>query len=160
MAGTPDDDEQDSTVNEPGRVFATGDSAIGIELQLIHDSREAPRWIELVTRSRIYWLDADRLCVAVFERTTGAQDVGHPFLGARLAGGEEKRHEGVSMSNPVPLPGMKAVFQLRGGRLGRTSSIQRVILRVRMNNVEAEAEQAWNEITKGWTPLPGPLPRK
>jgi hypothetical protein len=149
-------DDDDSTLNEDGRVFAvSGDPAVGIELQLVHDSRDPPRWIELITKSSMYWLDADRLCISVFERKTGSQDVVHPFLGARLAGGEEKRREGVSLSNPVPLPGMKAVFQMKGGRYGRTSAIERVILRVRMNNVDADAADGpWNDITKGWTPLP------
>ena len=153
-------EDDDSTLNEQGRVFEGRETTLGLELQLIHDSREPPRFIELWTRSRIYWIDQERLCVAAFERKTGVQDVVHPFLGARLAGGEEQRHEGVSMSTPLPLPGMKAVFQIRGGRYGRTSALARVIVRVRMNNVEAEGEDPmWNEITKGWTPLPGKPPK-
>jgi len=150
----PDDDEG-GTLNEEGRVFTTSDPTLGIELQLVHDSREPPRWIEIWTRQRVYWIDTDRMCVAVFDRVTKAQDAVHPFLGGRLAGGEEQRHQGISLSNPVPLPGMKAVLQMTGGRYGRTSAIERVVLRVRMSNVEADdQDQGWHEITKRWAPLP------
>lgn len=153
--GRPDDDE--GTLNEEeGRLFASRDDALGIELQLIHDSREPPRWVEIWTRQRVYWLDVDRLCVAVFDRLTKHQDLAHPFLAGRLAGGEELRQEGVSLSNPLPLPGMKAVFQMPGGRYGRTSPVERVILRVRMNNVEGEEmDRGWDEITHRWAPLLG-----
>jgi len=145
-------DWQDKTHADPGKVFSLA-SGSGLELRLVHDSHEPTRAVELWTSRRIYWLDSNRICIGVYDRQSGQQDVEHSFLGGQLAGGEERDGAGaLSLADPYPLPGMKAVFLLRMGekhRYGRTSAVEHVIVRLRVTNVktEEEKEPTWDAIT-------------
>ena len=147
--------EKTNTEHHP-KVFALS-AGSGLELRLVHDSKGPHRAVELWTQRTIYWLDAERTCIAVIDRGTMKTEAEHSFLGARLAGGEERDGAGaLSLAHPYPLPGMKAVFLLQFGekhRYGRTSMVENVILRVRVTNVntEEEKEPTWDVIT-GRTP--------
>jgi hypothetical protein len=147
----PDWFDKTNTEHSP-KVFALA-AGSGLELRLVHDSKEPHRAVELWTSRTIYWLDAERACIAVIDRQSGKFEEEHSFLGARLAGGEERDGAGaLSLAHPYPLPGMRAVFLLQFGekhRYGRTSVVENVILRVRVTNVntEEDKEPTWDAIT-------------
>jgi hypothetical protein len=149
----PSEWEPEKTNAEKGpKIFALA-AGTGLELRLVHDSSEPQRAVELWTSRTIYWLDAERRCIAILDRQSGRADLEHSFLGARLAGGEDRDGQGaLSLADPYPLPGMKAVFLLQFGekhRYGRTSTVEGVIVRVRVTNVssEDEKEPTWDVIT-------------
>jgi hypothetical protein len=152
VSETESPDWSDKTNNDRSpKVFALA-AGTGLELRLVHDSKEPPRAVEIWTSRTMYWLDAERRCIAVIDRETNQLEEEHSFLGAELAGGEERDGAGaLSLAHPYPLPGMKAVFLIQFGekhRYGRTSTVENVILRLRVTNVntEEEKEPTWDAI--------------
>lgn len=109
--------------------------------------------LEIWTRNRIYHVDANLTCVAVINRSTGAPEEHHTLKGTRLTGGQRRSRStlAIEIVVPFPVPGTEAVFKhagKRGAQYGQTSTVERVILRVRKLVVGATgAEPAWDEIT-------------
>jgi len=107
--------------------------------------------LEIWTRNRIYHVDANLTCVAVINRSTGAREEHHTLKGTRLTGGQRRSRSTLEIVVPFPVPGTEAVFKHAGKRsaqYGQTSTVERVILRVRKLVVGATgAEPAWDEIT-------------
>lgn len=109
--------------------------------------------LEIWTRNRIYHVDANLNCVAVINRSTGAPEEHHTLKGTRLTGGQRRSRTSMAIEIvvPFPVPGTEAVFKhsgKRGAQYGQTSTVERVILRVRKIVVgSAGAEPAWEEIT-------------
>jgi hypothetical protein len=140
---------------EPRRVPATPEA---IEVEYVDesgvDAREQGPWTlyEVWTRNRIYHIDATLHCIAVITRSTGRAEASHPLRGARLTGGERRNKSShlVDIFFPLPAPGTEAVFRSdakKHGQFAKTSTIERVVLRVRRVRVATVAEgQAWDEI--------------
>jgi len=109
--------------------------------------------LEIWTRNRIYHIDANLTCVAVINRSTGVPEPHHSLKGTRLIGGQRRSRStcAIEIVVPFPVPGTEAVFKherKRGSQFGQTSTVERVILRVRKIVVGAAgAEPAWDEIT-------------
>lgn len=109
--------------------------------------------LEIWTRNRIYHVDANLTCVAVINRSTGAPEEHHTLKGTRLTGGQRRSRStlAIEIVVPFPVPGTEAVFKhagKRGAQYGQTSTVERVILRVRKLVVGSTgAEPAWDEIT-------------
>ncbi len=109
--------------------------------------------LEVWTRNRIYHVDANLTCVAVINRSTGAPEEHHTLKGTRLTGGQRRSRStmAIEIVVPFPVPGTEAVFKhagKRGAQYGQTSTVERVILRVRKIVVGSTgAEPAWDEIT-------------
>jgi hypothetical protein len=109
--------------------------------------------LEVWTRNRIYHVDANFLCIAVINRSTGAPEENHSLKGARLTGGQRRSRTtmAIEIVVPLPVPGSEAVFKhagRRGAQFGQTSTVERVVLKVRKVVVGAAgAEPAWAEVT-------------
>ncbi len=108
---------------------------------------------EVWTKNRVYNLDGTMCCYEVIDLATGQSQEHHPFLGARLVGGQRRTGEDSELSFPLPVPGSDAVFQKndenKGIRLAVTSAVTRVILHVHRVDVRApERDQAWGKITR------------
>ncbi len=93
-------------------------------------ARSPWRAIEVWTKNRVYGMDSSFICIEVVDRATGKLDPNHPILGGRLGGGRRRGTKGQTLTHPLPLPGTEAMF-LRAKKQGYTSSVERVILRVR-----------------------------
>ncbi len=129
-----------------------------IEIEYIEqsgaESHKSESWtlFEIWTRNRVYHVDATLHCIAVITRSTGRAEPAHPLRGARLTGGERRNKTShlVEIYFPLPSPGTEAVFRSdakKQGQFARTSTIERVVLRVRRVHVNTVAEgQAWDEI--------------
>lgn len=142
----------------PGR---TGDPARledGLEVQ-IHRAEGVPqpieklsrRFAELWTRNSVYVLDSGLRCIRVYEPESGKQEADHPFVGARLAGGQRNEGKMVVMSYPLPERGAAAVFESeRGGKrmYSRTSAVERVVLHTSVIAIADEhGAPSWEVIT-------------
>lgn len=108
---------------------------------------------EVWTKNRVYNLDGTMCCYEVIDLATGQSQEHHPFLGARLVGGQRRSGEDSELSFPLPVPGSDAVFQKtdenEGIRLAVTSAVTRVILHVHRVDVRVpERDQAWGKITR------------
>ena len=109
--------------------------------------------LEIWTRNRIYHCDVKMICIAVVDRATGRTDPQHPLFGARLTGGERssKVSQAVELVYPLPVPGTEAVFRQEGsrrGQFGKTSVIERIVMRISKVRVGAkETEPSWEELT-------------
>jgi hypothetical protein len=108
--------------------------------------------LEIWTRNRIYQVDAAGRCMAVIDRITGKTDPRHSLIRAQLTGGERrlKRSTAVDVYFPYPMPGTEAVFRHDGKRAsyGKTSTVERVVLRVRKTVVGTmDSSRSWDEIT-------------
>jgi hypothetical protein len=118
------------------------------------DSFEGAPWtlIEIWTRNRIYHVDPSLTCIAVVTRANGHAEAAHPLKGARLTGSERRNKNAqlVDIYFPIPLPGTEAVFRSdakKHGQFAKTSTIERVVLRVRRVRVNTVAEgQAWDDL--------------
>ncbi len=124
-------------------------------------ARRMPRVYEIWTKNRVYSLDATLVCIEVIDLASGAARTTHPFVGARLVGGQlasERAHE---VSFPLPAIGSEAVFQKHDQksriRLSVTSAVTRVILHMQRAVVPQEhRDAAWGRITQsGVTDRPG-----
>lgn len=152
--GAPNDfaDDDSKTRADGQRVFTTAQHDLGFDVRLVHDSREPWRSIELWTARSVYWLDQDRTCIAVISRETGAVDASHQFLGARLVGGQQRSEHGVSVAQPLPIPGMSAVFRLKSG-FSKTSAVEQIVVQVKIDNVAPDGPEP------DWANLPELLGR-
>jgi hypothetical protein len=139
---------------------------LGIEIVRVEEPPSlAPddRWtaVEIWTKNRVYHIDAAMACIGVVRRATGLRDDRSECLGARLGGGQARRGDVAELSHPLPMPGTEAVFELVDGSRKKflaTSTVERVILRVGVVQVEPpRAEPTWKEITGRSVP-PGAFP--
>lgn len=129
------------------------------ETQLATGERKPWRAAEVWTKRRIYGLDSTFKCVEILDRETGRPEAGHEMLGARLGGGRARDKETVRFSYPLPLPGMEAMF-MKGKKHGYTSTVERMIVRVRVLHTSAdEAQPTWEEIASRWSEIP-PTPNR
>jgi hypothetical protein len=116
--------------------------------------RQAQLAYEIWTKNRVYNIDATMLCIEVIDLATGRSNANHPFIGARLVGGQLRSGEASELSFPLPAPGSDAVFQKVDEhsriRLAVTSAVTRVILHVHRVDVRGpERDHAWGRITTG-----------
>ena len=154
-----DEREAPSSVKiEPHRVarpVRRGQPAVDIDL--IHERRTAPlpdhdwTFVEIWTRNTIYALDSRLVCIAVIDQNSRQTHAGHALLGARLVGGQLRDGESMELSHPFPRPGSEAVFEQSKGRqvrFSQTSSVTRVVLRLRVLTVSSDnLLPTWEEIT-------------
>lgn len=114
------------------------------------------RAVEIWTRNRVYALDQGLVCIDVVDQGTRKSTPEHPFIGARLVGGQRRDGTHNELSHPFPVPGSEAVFERYSGkrpRLSQTSTVTRVVLRMRIINVAPDyLDQAWDEITGSHPP--------
>lgn len=109
---------------------------------------------EIWTRNRVYHIDANLVCIAVVTRGSGRNEPSHPLIGARLTGGERRNKSAhlIDIYFPIPCAGTEAVFRSdtkKHGQFAKTSTIERVVLRVRRVRVHTVAEgQAWDELMR------------
>ncbi|MCP4449043.1 MAG: hypothetical protein GY811_27465 [Myxococcales bacterium] len=137
------------------RSFSYQDADSQIELVLVHvDPESTPsgpwRTIEFWTANTMYGLDEGLRCVEVSSRNPHESSSGSSLVGSRLMGSQRRQGDHFSVSFPYPVPGMEAVFQIgEGAQHITTSVVERVMLRVRMTNVEVGAGRSpdWNSIT-------------
>ena len=132
----------------------------GIELVVIDERQVAGgerrpwRAAEVWTKRRVYGLDSTFRCVEILDRASGRPELSHEMLGARLGGGRMRDKEGVRFSYPLPLPGMEAMFS-KGKKHGYTSSVERMIVRVRVLHTSAdEVSPSWDDIASRWSEMP------
>ena len=165
MWSPPDwDADDDATITEPEpepfRPSVTeSPQRPPIEVEVRKISPQAVKHVriayEIWTRNRVYNLDASLQCFDVIDLATGTSNERHPFVGARLVGGQLREREGehAELSFPLPAPGSDAVFQKTDEqqriRLAVTSSVTRVILHVHRVEVRGpERDHAWGRITR------------
>jgi hypothetical protein len=120
----------------------------GVELVLVHDEepQSGRRWcaIELWTARSVYSIDVDRVCIGVRSRESERDDPRHRLLGSRLVGGQHQEGAGLSISQPLPLPGMDAALEIGSGpgsHIATTSKVERVVVRVRMATIPLDADR-------------------
>jgi len=128
-----------------------------VDIDLIHERRTAPlpdhdwTFVEIWTRNTIYALDSHLVCIAVIDQTSRKVHTEHALRGARLVGGQLRDGESMELSHPFPRPGSEAVFEQTKGRqvrFSQTSSVTRVVLRLRVLTVSSDALlPTWEEIT-------------
>lgn len=111
-----------------------------------------PRFLELWTRNNIYVLDGQMRCISVRSSQGEKPQPEHPFLGARLVGGQLNSGEGVELSYPLPRPGSTAVFETRRGNkpnFTRTSEVLRIVLHMNVARVTNEAlAHTWADLSE------------
>lgn len=98
------------------------------------------RMLELWTKGRLYVIDATFTCIEVIDRKTRQTDPNHPFLNARLIGGQRREGSSVDQIKPFPIVGTSAVFEktTRDGQPKTTqvtSTVMRVALHIRVANI-------------------------
>jgi len=132
----------------------------GIELLVVDERQTAGgerrpwRAAEVWTKRRVYGLDSTFRCVEILDRQTGKPEHTHEMLGARLGGGRHRDKDAVRFSYPLPLPGMEAMFS-KGKKHGYTSTVERMIVRVRVLHTSAdEAAPSWEDIASRWSDVP------
>lgn len=124
------------------------------ETQLPGRERRPWRAAEVWTKRRVYGLDSTFRCFEILDRETGRPEIGHDMLGARLGGGRQRLKDSARFSYPLPLPGMEAMF-IKGKKHGYTSTIERMIVRVRVLHTNAdEAAPNWDDIASRWSEPP------
>ncbi len=106
---------------------------------------------EIWTKNRVYSLDVALGCVEVIDLASGRSEKKHPFIGARLVGGQCRTDTGNELTFPLPTPGSEAVFQSVDAhnrvRLSVTSKVTRVILHVQRVQVGSDQkESTWDQI--------------
>lgn len=151
-----------AAVVEPPRVRRGQVPAVDIDL--VYERRSAPLpdqpWVflEIWTRNTIYALDARLVCIDVVDQLTKRSHGEHPLRGARLVGGQAREGEAMELSHPFPRPGAEAVFEQMQGRhvrFSQTSTVTRVVMRLRVLTVTPEQLlPTWEEVT-GSHKIPG-----
>jgi hypothetical protein len=136
--------------------------AIEVEVRKISSAsalgKRAPCAYEIWTKNRVYSLDVGLVCVEVIDLASGRSEKKHPFMGARLVGGQIRTDAGNELTFPLPTPGSEAVFQALDAqsrvRLSITSRVTRVILHVQRVQVGVDqSDTTWSQIasTRGPT---------
>jgi len=128
-----------------------------VDIDLVYERRSAPLpdspWVflEIWTRNTIYALDSRMICIDVIDQLTKRSHGEHALRGARLVGGQTREGDAMELSHPFPRPGSEAVFeQLQGRhvRFSQTSSVTRVVMRLRVLTVAQEQLlPTWEEVT-------------
>lgn len=131
-----------------------------VDIDLVYERRSAPLpdqpWIflEIWTRNTIYQLDASLICMDVIDQGTRKAIGDHPLRGARLVGGQSRDGDAMELSHPFPRPGSEAVFEQSSGRhvrFSQTSSVTRVVMRLRVLTVEPEQLlPTWEDVSGKW----------
>jgi hypothetical protein len=155
----PDDDNTQTDPQPepvpPSVAEAPQRAAVEVEMRKISPQavKHARIAYEIWTRNRVYNLDASLQCFDVIDLATGTSNERHPFVGARLVGGQMRQGEHAELSFPLPAPGADAVFQKTDEqqriRLAITSTVTRVILHVHQVEVRGpERDHTWGRITR------------
>jgi hypothetical protein len=131
-----------------------------VDIDLVYERRSAPLpdqpWIflEIWTRNTIYQLDSSLLCVDVIDQGSRKGIADHPLRGARLVGGQSRDGDAMELSHPFPRPGSEAVFEQASGRhvrFSQTSTVTRVVMRLRVLTVEPEQLlPTWEDVSGKW----------
>jgi hypothetical protein len=109
--------------------------------------------LEVWTRNRVYLLNGTFTCIGVVNRATRRREPEHVLLGTQLVGGQRRGAGRVDVSQPLPIPGMKALFRKPDGarQLGRfteTSKVERVLFRLGVTSLDLdELEMPPGEVT-------------
>lgn len=128
-----------------------------VDIDLVYERRSAPLpdqpwvFVEIWTRNTIYQLDGRLVCIDVIDQSSRRSQGDHPLRGARLVGGQSRDGEAMELSHPFPRPGSEAVFEQASGRhvrFSQTSSVTRVVMRLRVLSVTPEQLlPTWEEVT-------------
>jgi len=128
-----------------------------VDIDLVYERRSAPLadqpwvFVEIWTRNTIYHLDGRLVCIDVVDQASRKSQGDHPLRGARLVGGQSRDGESIELSHPFPRPGSEAVFEQTAGRhvrFSQTSSVTRVVMRLRVLSVTPEQLlPTWEEVT-------------
>jgi hypothetical protein len=131
-----------------------------VDIDLVYERRSAPLpdqpWIflEIWTRNTIYQLDSSLTCVDVIDQGTRKSIADHPLRTARLVGGQSRDGSAMELSHPFPRPGSEAVFEQASGRhvrFSQTSTVTRVVMRLRVLTVEPEQLlPTWEDVSGKW----------
>ena len=131
-----------------------------VDIDLVYERRSAPLpdqpWVflEIWTRNTIYQLDASLTCVDVIDQATRRSIADHALRGARLVGGQSRDGDAMELSHPFPRPGSEAVFEQASGRhvrFSQTSSVTRVVMRLRVLTVEPDQLlPTWEGVSGSW----------
>lgn len=142
----------------PDKYKSKGPPAVDIDL--VYERRTAPlpdqAWIflEVWTRNTIYQLDAGLHCIDVVDQGTRRSVPDHPLRGSRLVGGQSRDGDAMELSHPFPRPGSEAVFEQSTGkhvRFSQTSTVTRVVMRLRVLTVEPEQLlPTWEDMSGRW----------
>ena len=126
-----------------------------VEVEVIRERTRTPRpqafpgCFEIWTQNHVYALDSRMRCVEVRTPQTNELRTEHPFLGARLVGGQAQ-DDAMEMSHPLPRPGAFAVFELKKKNrrhFVRTSPVDRVVLRLRIVTIADGADvPSWEDV--------------
>lgn len=165
----PTDDEDEVTavgrhpaLVAPGAAGAPGPAPIEVRVVPEHGSPAASeRWraYEIWTRRHVYGLDGALTCFEILERESGRLVERHAILGSKLGGGRLREAGLARFANPLPLPGMEAMF-MSGKKHGYTSAVERVVLRVRVLHTRPdEAGPTWEEVAQRGDSTPPPARR-
>jgi hypothetical protein len=128
-----------------------------VDIDLVYERRSAPLadqpwvFVEIWTRNTVYHLDGRLVCIDVVDQASRKSQGDHPLRGARLVGGQSRDGESIELSHPFPRPGSEAVFEQTAGRhvrFSQTSSVTRVVMRLRVLSVTPEQLlPTWEEVT-------------
>lgn len=145
-------------VHAPEKFKAKGPPAVDIDL--VYERRTAPlpdqAWVflEIWTRNTIYQLDSALHCIDVVDQLTRRAVADHPLRGSRLVGGQSRDGDAMELSHPFPRPGSEAVFEQSAGkhvRFSQTSTVTRVVMRLRVLTVEPEQLlPTWEDMSGRW----------
>src|SRR5687768_16489047 len=82
-----------------------------VEVELVYEkggtgTLDHAQWraMEIWTRNRIYGVDWNMSCIEVIDRDKNQNDLKHPLLGARLAGGQAREQGTMELTYPCPRP--------------------------------------------------------
>ena len=145
----PPDADETTTPYQPRPPRAQG---IEVEYRLAGPGPRDRTMLEIWTKNRIYRVDATMVCVEVLDRATGQPDKDVRLVGSQLSGGQARRpnDDVVDLYYPFPVPGSSAFFSDKTSLkvLGRTSSIERVLLRLHKMRVrQGELDAQWDSFT-------------
>ncbi|MFI5306277.1 MAG: hypothetical protein ACHQ53_02930 [Polyangiales bacterium] len=126
-----------------------------VEIEVVRERSRAPRpeptpgCYEIWTQNNVYVVDSRMRCLQVREVGSGESKADHPFVGARLVGGQTQE-VAMEMSHPLPRPGSHAVFEMRKGnrrQFTRTSQVERVVLRLRIVTIaDGNEVPTWDDL--------------
>ncbi|MEM6957298.1 MAG: hypothetical protein AAF411_26220 [Myxococcota bacterium] len=169
----PNDTQEKPALTESGELYLPPgtternplDRVPLVDIEVMHQHGPAPRMdrpshvVEVWTQNRVYTMDSTMCCVRVVDRATNQEDARHGFLGFRLVGGQHGDGQNFELSYPFPRPGTEAVFEHpkhHRGRFSRTSTVERVILRLHVVTVaQSSIVPTWSDITRHETKKKG-----
>jgi hypothetical protein len=145
----PPDDDTTTVPFHPRSARAQG---IEVEYCLAGPGPRDRTMLEIWTKNRIYRVDATMICLEVLDRASGKPDPDVRLVGSQLSGGQARRPDDdiVDLYYPFPVPGSSAFFTDRNSMkvLGRTSAIERVVLRLHKMRVrQGELDAQWDSFT-------------